>query len=54
MKPKQDQKKRKVEKLIVTDDLLPAQGGPRSNVIFILCALTLVLTILLLFLIINT
>ena len=45
---------RQVEKTIVADDLVPAKGGPRNNAIFILCAFALVLTILLLFLIINT
>ena len=40
----------KVENTVVSDDLVPAQRGPRNNMILMVCVLTLVLVSLLLFL----
>ncbi len=40
----------KIERMIAADDLLPKQRGPRNNVVLIICAVPIVLTLLLLFL----
>ena len=45
---------KKIEQMIVTDDLVPAERGPRNNVVLIICAIPIVLVALLLFLIITT
>ncbi len=45
---------RKIEKTIVTDDLIPAQRGPRNNMMLMVCAVTFVVVALLLFLIVNS
>lgn len=41
---------RKIERMIVADDLLPQQGGPRNNAVLIICAIPIVVILLLLFL----
>jgi hypothetical protein len=43
----------KIERLIVADDLLPAQRSPRNNVVLIICAVPIVVVTLLLFLILK-
>jgi len=45
---------KKIEHMIVTDDLVPAQRGPRNNMVLIICAIPIVVVTLLLFLIITT
>ena len=44
---------RKVEETIVKDDLIPAERGPRNNMVLIASAVTSVIVLLLLFLIIK-
>ncbi len=41
---------KKIEQLIVADNLIPAQRGPRNNLVLIVCAVPIVLVTLLLFL----
>jgi hypothetical protein len=45
---------RQIERTIVRDNLVPAQRGPRNNVVFIICAIPIVVTALLVFLIAKT
>jgi hypothetical protein len=45
---------KKIEQMIDTDDLVPAQRGPRNNMVLIICAIPIVVVSLLLFLIITT
>jgi hypothetical protein len=45
---------KKIEKMIVTNDLVPAERGPRNNVVLMICAIPIVVVALLLFLIITT
>ncbi|MEP6602760.1 MAG: hypothetical protein ABJB69_02315 [Spartobacteria bacterium] len=40
----------KIERMIASDDLVPKQRGPRNNVVLIICAVPIVVTLLLLFL----
>ncbi len=40
----------KIERMIAADDLVPKQRGPRNNVVLIICAVPIVITLLLLFL----
>ena len=40
----------KIERTIAADDLIPKQRGPRNNVVLIICAIPIVITALLLFL----
>jgi hypothetical protein len=42
---------RKIERMIVSDNLVPAERGPRNNVVLIVCAVPIVVVTLLLFLI---
>jgi hypothetical protein len=42
---------RKIERMIVSDNLVPAERGPRNNVVLIVCAVPIVIVTLLLFLI---
>jgi hypothetical protein len=42
---------RKIERMIVSDNLVPAQRGPRNNLVLIVCAVPIVVVTLLLFLI---
>ena len=44
---------KKIEQMIVTDNLVPAERGPRNNVVLIICAIPIVVITLLLFLIIT-
>lgn len=43
---------RQIERTIVADKLLPAERGPRNNVVLIVCAIPIIVVTLLLFLII--
>jgi hypothetical protein len=45
---------RKIEKTIVADDLVPTEIGPRNNMVLMVCAIPLIATALLLYLIITT
>ena len=45
---------RKIEKTIVTDNLVPSELGPRHNMVLMVCLIPLIATALLLYLIINT
>ena len=45
---------KKFERTIVADHLVPAERGPRNNVVLIMCAIPIVVVVLLLFLIITT
>jgi hypothetical protein len=45
---------KKIEQMIVRDDLVPAERGPRNNMVLIICAIPIVVVSLLLFLIITT
>ena len=42
---------KKIERTIVADGLVPTERGPRNNVVLIMCAVPIVITGLLLFLI---
>jgi hypothetical protein len=42
---------RKIERMIASDNLVPAERGPRNNVVLIVCAVPIVVVTLLLFLI---
>jgi hypothetical protein len=44
---------KKIENEIVADDLIPAERGARSNMVFIVCAVTFLIVCLLLFLIVK-
>lgn len=44
---------RKIEGLIMRDNLVPERRGPRNNMVLIMCAVPIVVTTLLLFLIIK-
>lgn len=44
---------RKIERMIVSDNLVPAQRGPRNNMVLIACAVPVVVMALLLFLILK-
>ncbi len=43
----------KIERMIAADDLVPEQRGPRNNVVLIICAIPIVVTALLLFLLLK-
>ncbi len=45
---------KKIERMIVKDDLVPAERGPRNNAVLIICAIPIVVVALLLFLVITT
>jgi len=45
---------KKIEGTIKADDLVPAQIGPRNNMVLIICAVPIVVITLLLFLIFKT
>jgi len=45
---------RKIKKTIVADDLVPAELGPRDNMVLIVCLIPLIITALLLYLIVKT
>jgi len=44
---------RKIEGMVVSDNLVPAQRGPRNNMVLIACAVPIVVMLLLLFLILK-
>lgn len=44
---------KKIEQMIAADNLVPAQRGPRNNLVLIICAIPIIVTGLLLFLIVN-
>lgn len=44
---------KKIEKTIVTDNLVPGERGPRNNMVLIICAIPIIVIALLLFLIVN-
>jgi hypothetical protein len=44
---------RKIERMIVSDNLVPVQRGPRNNMVLVACAVPVVITALLLFLILK-
>ncbi len=43
----------KIERMIVADDLVPRERGPRNNVVLIVCAVPIVISLLLLFLVLK-
>lgn len=43
----------RIERTIMSDNLIPAQRGPRNNMVLIVCAVPIVIITLLLFLIIK-
>ncbi len=45
---------KKIEKTIATDNLVPAERGPRNNMVLMVCAIPIIVVALLLFLIVNT
>jgi NADH:ubiquinone oxidoreductase subunit 2 (subunit N) len=45
---------RQIERMIVADDLVPRERGPRNNVVLIICAVPIIVVSLLVFLIIKT
>jgi hypothetical protein len=45
---------RKIEKAIVADNLVPSELGPRNNMVLMICAIPLVITVLLLYLVLTT
>jgi hypothetical protein len=45
---------RKIEKTIVADNLVPSELGARNNMVLMICAIPLVITALLLYLVIMT
>lgn len=44
---------RKIERMIVADNLVPVERGPRNNTVLIICAVPIVVTALLVFLILK-
>ena len=44
---------RKIEQMIVSDNLVPPRRGPRNNVVLIICAVPIIVVTLLLFLILK-
>lgn len=44
---------RKIERMIASDNLVPAERGPRNNMVLIICAVPIVIVSLLLFLILK-
>lgn len=45
---------KKIERTILADDLVPAERGPRNNLVLIICAIPIIVVALLLYLIITT
>lgn len=43
----------KIEKTIARDNLVPAERGPRNNMVLMICAIPIIVVTLLLFLIFN-
>ena len=44
---------RKIEQIILSDNLVPPRRGPRNNMVLIICAVPIVVVTLLLFLILK-
>lgn len=44
---------KKIERTIAADNLVPAERGPRNNVVLMICVLPIIVTTLLLFLILK-
>gem|GEM_PF-1528142 len=44
---------RKIEQIVLSDNLVPPRRGPRNNVVLIICAVPIIVVTLLLFLIIR-
>ena len=44
---------RRIERMIVADNLVPAERGPRNNMVLVICAIPIILVTLLLFLILQ-
>lgn len=44
---------RKIERMVVADNLVPVERGPRNNMVLIICAVPIVVMTLLLFLILK-
>ncbi len=45
---------RKIEKTVVTDNLVPSELGPRNNMVLMVCLVPLIFTALLLYLVLTT
>ena len=45
---------RKIEKTIVANNLVPSELGARNNMVLMVCAIPLIVTVLLLYLVITT
>lgn len=45
---------KQIERTIVSDNLVPAERGPRNNIVLIVCAIPIIVVSLLLFLILKT
>jgi hypothetical protein len=44
---------KRIERTIATDNLVPTERGPRNNLVLIICAVPVIVTTLLLFLILK-
>ncbi len=44
---------KRIERTIVSDNLVPSERGPRNNLVLIICAVPVIVTTLLLFLILK-
>ena len=44
---------KKIERMLMANNLVPTQRGPRNNVVLIICAIPIVIVTLLLFLVIK-
>jgi len=44
---------KRIERTIVSDNLVPSERGPRNNLVLIICAVPIIVTTLLLFLILK-
>jgi NADH:ubiquinone oxidoreductase subunit 2 (subunit N) len=44
---------KRIERMIAADNLVPAERGPRNNMVLIICAVPIIVIGLLLFLILN-
>jgi hypothetical protein len=44
---------RRIEKTIAKDNLVPAERGPRNNLVLIICAIPIIVTAVLLFLVLK-
>lgn len=44
---------RKIERMIVADNLVPTERGPRNNAVLLICAVPIAVTTLLVFLILK-